>query len=147
MSFAFGAPPSENPDGGGGDDPSRDEKDKKIEELERQLSKMKLKFQDVKKTNAELTIELEQTKELLGNIQAPTIFNQLQVIASIIFQILSFLTFLLMFRKLERRSLIVILRSIRNGVPPRLDFVPGLICRLRIVVCSMLSPNKSTTTP
>jgi hypothetical protein len=71
--FSFGAPPAENPD----DD--RDEKDKKIEELERQLSRMKLQVKDLKRAKRETEMKLQQTEAILVNVQAPTVFNQLQV--------------------------------------------------------------------
>ncbi len=72
--FNFGGPPAENPDGGS------DEKDKKIEELERLISTLKLKYKEVRVENEEeIKRELKQTQDILGNVQAPTVFNQLQV--------------------------------------------------------------------
>jgi hypothetical protein len=53
MSFSFGANPIVADDGGVHAEPPKDAKDKLIEEL--------------------------QTKELLVNVQAPTVFNQIQV--------------------------------------------------------------------
>ena len=71
--FSFGAPPSENPDDG------RDEKDKKIEALARELSSVKLENKDLKRAKKETEMKLKQTEALLVNVQAPTVFNQIQV--------------------------------------------------------------------
>ena len=71
--FSFGAPPSENPDDG------RDEKDKKIEALARELSSVKLENKDLKRAKKETEMKLQQTEALLVNVQAPTVFNQIQV--------------------------------------------------------------------
>ena len=76
-SFAFGAPPSGNPDGDDGKPP--DDKDKRIDDLEGNFSSLKLKFKEVRVQNEDLKRELKQTQDILGNVQAPTIFNQLQV--------------------------------------------------------------------
>jgi hypothetical protein len=71
---AGGGPPSENPDGGG------DDKDKKIEELERKLANMKLKYMDVKGAYEDTQRELVQAKSLLTDgVNTATVFNQLQV--------------------------------------------------------------------
>ena len=91
--FAFGAAaaalPSENPEGGD-DDPPKDEKDIKIARLEKKLSLMKLKNQELKVENHEIKRELEQSKDLLGSIQAPTVFNQLQVKYNVLISSVSF---------------------------------------------------------
>ena len=71
--FNFGFPPAENPD------TIEDEKDKRIEQLERELSSLKLKNKDLRVENVEIKRELKQTQDILGNVQAPTVFNQLQV--------------------------------------------------------------------
>ena len=74
-SFSFGGPPppSENPDG-----PPKDEKTQ-LEELMEKFANLKMKYKEVRVKNEEMKVELKQTKDLLGAIQAPTIFNQLQV--------------------------------------------------------------------
>jgi len=78
MSFAFGAdtgdgPPSENPGG-----PPKDEKTQ-LEEMTEKFVNLKLKYKEVRVKNGELERELIQTKNLLGSMTAPTVFNQLQV--------------------------------------------------------------------
>ena len=78
MSFAFGAPPldgppSENPDG-----PPKDEKTQ-LEELAMKLANLRIKYKETKAENEKMKIELKQTKDLLNDVQAPTIFNQLQI--------------------------------------------------------------------
>ena len=64
---------SENPGG-----PPKDEKSQLMELMEK-FSKLNMKYKEVKAQNAEMQRELKQTKDLLGNITAPTVFNQLQV--------------------------------------------------------------------
>ena len=54
--FTFGGPPAENPGDGG------DEKDKKIEELERQLSNMKVQVKGLKRSKLEVEMKLQQTE-------------------------------------------------------------------------------------
>ena len=71
--FTFGGPPAENPGDGG------DEKDKKIEELERKFSSLKLENKELKRSKKEVEMKLQQTEALLVNVQAPTVFNQIQV--------------------------------------------------------------------
>ena len=71
--FTFGGPPAENPGDGG------DEKDKKIEELERQLSNMKLQVKGLKRSKLEVEMKLQQTEAILVNTQAPTVSHQIQV--------------------------------------------------------------------
>ncbi len=71
--FTFGVHPAENPGDGG------DEKDKKIEELERQLSNMKLQVKGLKRSKLEVEMKLQQTEAILVNTQAPTVSHQIQV--------------------------------------------------------------------
>jgi hypothetical protein len=78
MSFAFGAqsgdgPPSENPDA-----PPKDEKTQ-LEELMEKFANLKMKYKEVRVKNEEMKRELKQTKDLLGSMTAPTVFNQLRV--------------------------------------------------------------------
>ncbi len=78
MSFAFGgpsdgAPPSENPGG-----PPKDEKTQ-LEEMTEKFVNLKMKYKEVRVQNEEMKRELIQTKNLLGSMTAPTVFNQLQV--------------------------------------------------------------------
>jgi hypothetical protein len=78
MSFAFGAqsvdgPPSENPGG-----PPKDEKTQ-LEEMTEKFANLKMKYKQERVKNVELAIALKQTKDLLGSMTAPTVFNQLQV--------------------------------------------------------------------
>ena len=91
--FAFGAvavaPPSENPEGGD-DDPPKDEKVRKIAQLEKKLSLLQVKNKELKVENHEIKREQEQSKDLLGSIQAPTVFNQLQVKYNVLISSVSF---------------------------------------------------------
>jgi hypothetical protein len=71
---------------GGGEDNPMDNKDIITQEMQEKLERLKLKNKELKTENNELKTErdaaqlqLEQTEQLLGNVQAPTIFNQLQV--------------------------------------------------------------------
>ena len=78
MSFAFGAPsgdgpPSENPGG-----PPKDDKTQYAELMEKFVA-LNIKFKEVRVENENLTVQLTQTQNLLGDMTAPTIFNQLQV--------------------------------------------------------------------
>ena len=77
MSFTFGANP--NSCGGGGDESPTDEKDKLIEKLQGKLTKLKIDNKQLKQDNQQMQIETDQLKDLLGNMQAPTVFNQIQV--------------------------------------------------------------------
>ena len=79
MSFAFGVPsgdgpPSENPGG-----PPKDDKTQYAELMEKFVT-LNIKFKEVRVVNENLTLQLTQTQNLLGDMTAPTIFNQLQVI-------------------------------------------------------------------
>ena len=79
MSFAFGgpsdgAPPSENPGG-----PPKDEKTQ-LEEVTEKLVRLQIKYKEERVKNVDLGIQLQQAQNLLGEMTAPTIFNQLQVI-------------------------------------------------------------------
>lgn len=78
MSFTFGAPPnggppSENPGG-----PPKDEKTQ-LEEMTEKFVNLKMKYKEIRVQNEEMKRELKQTKDLLGSMTAPTVFNQLQV--------------------------------------------------------------------
>jgi hypothetical protein len=75
----FGAHPVVADDGCVHAEPPKDAKDKFIEELQAKVFKMKLDNKQLKKDKELLSIEFSQTKDLLVNVQAPTVFNQIQV--------------------------------------------------------------------
>jgi hypothetical protein len=69
------------------------------------FANLKLKYKEVRVQNEEMKRELKQTKDLIGNMTAPTVFNRLQVnhIVKILINPLSD-SFVLIFRKLELRT-------------------------------------------
>jgi hypothetical protein len=79
MSFSFGANPVVADDGSVHAEPPKDARDKLIEELQTTIYSLSLETKQLKKDKVSMSIELSQTKELLVNVQAPTVFNQIQV--------------------------------------------------------------------